>query len=92
MPVVERGLIDNNFQAFTEGLGQVAWRTFPAMFGLNDVKDIPVTGRHYSDESWLWSYGGGAVAGKCFGYLQHHLDGFGFSSDSVHHALWIILW
>jgi len=58
MPVVERGLIDNNFQAFTEGLGQVAWRTFPAMFGLNDVKDIPYRST-LLDESWLWSYGGG---------------------------------
>lgn len=58
MPVVERGLIDNNIQKFEEGLGQVPWKTFAPMFGLDQVKEVPYRST-LMNESWLWSYGCG---------------------------------
>lgn len=58
IPVVERGLIDNNIQKFQEGLGQVPWKTFSPMFGLEQVKDVPYRST-LMNESWLWSYGCG---------------------------------
>ncbi len=58
IPVIERGLLDNNFQKFPEGMGQVPLKTFPPMFGLDQVKDLPYRST-LLNESWLWSYGGG---------------------------------
>ncbi len=58
MPVIERGLIDNNIQKFEEGLGQVPWKNFTPMFGLDQVKDVPYRST-LMNESWLWSYGCG---------------------------------
>jgi hypothetical protein len=58
IPVIERGLIDNNIPGFKEGLGQVPWKNFSTMFGIDQVKEKPYR-TTLLNESWLWSYGCG---------------------------------
>ncbi|MFN0175495.1 MAG: hypothetical protein ACKVU0_12660 [Saprospiraceae bacterium] len=58
MPMVERGLVDNNFPADVEALGQTGWKNFAAMFGYAKVKDLPYR-QTMSNQSYLWSYGCG---------------------------------
>jgi hypothetical protein len=58
MPMVERGLVDNNFPADVEALGQTGWKNFTAMFGISKVKDLPYR-QTMSNQSYLWSYGCG---------------------------------
>ncbi|MFN0213762.1 MAG: hypothetical protein ACKVT2_05860 [Saprospiraceae bacterium] len=58
MPMVERALVDNNFPADVEALGQTGWKNFSAMFGYAKVKDLPYR-QTMSNQSYLWSYGCG---------------------------------
>jgi hypothetical protein len=58
VPVTMRGLVDNNFGASPEGLGQTGWRNFTAMFGAAEVKDLPYR-QTLSAQSYIWSYGCG---------------------------------
>ena len=58
MTVMERGLVDNNFPASQEGLGQSGWKNFAAMFGISNVKDLQYR-QTLTNESYLWSYGCG---------------------------------
>lgn len=58
LPVTERGLIDNNFATSVEGLGQVGWKNFAAMFGIANVKDLPYR-QTLTAQSYAWSYGCG---------------------------------
>lgn len=58
MPMVERGLVDNNFGASEEGLGHTGWRNFSTMFGFTQIKDLPYR-QTLSNHSYLWSYGCG---------------------------------
>lgn len=57
MPMMERGLVDNNFND-AEGLGHVGWRNFSTMFGYPNVKDLPYR-QTLANQSYLWSYGCG---------------------------------
>ncbi len=56
-PVVERGLVDNNFND-VEGLGSAGLRNFAPMFGIAQVHDVPYR-QTLSNQSYLWSYGCG---------------------------------
>jgi len=58
MPMVERGLVDNNFPADLEAFGQTGWKNFAAMFGISKVKDLQYR-QTLSNQSYLWSYGCG---------------------------------
>ncbi len=58
MPAMERGLVDNNFPASEEGLGQTGWKNFAAMFGIANVKDLQYR-QTLTNQSYLWSYGCG---------------------------------
>jgi Secretion system C-terminal sorting domain len=58
MPIVERALVDNNFPASLEALGQTGWKNFAAMFGYAKVKDLQYR-QTLSNQSYLWSYGCG---------------------------------
>ncbi len=58
MTVVERGLIDNNFSGFAEGIGQPAWKNFAPMFGIKNVHDVAYRSS-LQNGSYLWSMGAG---------------------------------
>ncbi|MDZ4748695.1 MAG: T9SS type A sorting domain-containing protein [Saprospiraceae bacterium] len=58
IPMEERGIVDNNFPASLEGLGQSGWRNFAPMFGIQNVKDLPYR-QTLTNQSYLWSYGCG---------------------------------
>lgn len=58
MPMMERGLIDNNFQAALDGFGEAGWKNFTPMFGFSNVKDLPYR-QTLTNNSYMWSYGCG---------------------------------
>ncbi|MBK9271495.1 MAG: T9SS type A sorting domain-containing protein [Saprospiraceae bacterium] len=55
---LERGLIDNNFAREPEGLAQSGWKNYVAMFGHQQVKDLPYR-TTLTNQSYMWSYGCG---------------------------------
>ncbi|MCC6412582.1 MAG: T9SS type A sorting domain-containing protein [Saprospiraceae bacterium] len=57
-PVVERGLVDNNFPAYLDGHGGAGWRNFAPMFGLANVFELQYR-QTLTNQSYLWSYGCG---------------------------------
>ena len=58
VPVVERGLIDNNFPQFAEGVCQAGWKNFAPMFGIQKVHDLAYRSS-LMNGSYLWSFGAG---------------------------------
>lgn len=54
----ERGLVQNNFPGLAEGFGQNGWKNFTAMFGADEVHDLPYRST-LQNQSYLWSYGCG---------------------------------
>lgn len=58
LPVVERGLIDNNFPGLSEGVCQAGWKTFAPMFGIKNVHDKAYRSS-LQNGSYLWSFGAG---------------------------------
>lgn len=57
MPMMEQGLVDNNFQD-VEALGEAGWKNFSPMFGYQNVKDLPYR-QTLTNASYMWSYGCG---------------------------------
>jgi len=58
MPMMERGLVDNNFPADLDGFGEAGWKNFTPMFGISKVKDLQYR-QTLSNQSYMWSYGCG---------------------------------
>lgn len=58
IPVVERGLIDNNFSQSAEGICQAGWKNFAPLFGIKNVHDVPYR-TSLQNASYLWSFGAG---------------------------------
>ncbi|MBL7798147.1 MAG: hypothetical protein JNJ90_16765 [Saprospiraceae bacterium] len=78
MPVVERALVDNNFQDI-EGLGQTGWKNFSAMFGYANVKDLPYRPT-LSNQSYMWSYGCGGGGPESASDISNTTN---FTTDSL---------
>lgn len=78
MPMIERGLVDNNFND-AEGLGQTGWRNFSTMFGFSKVKDLPYR-QTLSTQSYLWSYGCGGGGPESASDISNTTN---FTTDSL---------
>ena len=86
MPMVERGLIDNNFPVDIEGLGQTGWRNFGPMFGIQQVKDVPYRAS-LSQNSYLWSYGCGGGGPESASDITNTTN---FATDSLQTAFTLL--
>ncbi|MFN0212663.1 MAG: SprB repeat-containing protein [Saprospiraceae bacterium] len=85
MPMVERGLIDNNFQDI-EALGQTGWNNFAAMFGISKVKDLPYR-QTLSNQSFMWSYGCGGGGPESASDISSTTN---FTTDSLQTAFTLL--
>ncbi len=79
MPMVERGLVDNNFPADLEAFGQPGWKNFAAMFGISKVKDLQYR-QTMSTQSYLWSYGCGGGGPESASDISNTTN---FTTDSL---------
>ena len=77
-PVMERGLVDNNFGDI-EALGQAGWKNFAPMFGISNVKDLPYR-QTLTNQSYLWSYGCGGGGPESASDISNTTN---FTTDSL---------
>lgn len=75
----ELGVIDDNFQSFTEGFSAPAWRGFDALFGPQRILEADFFGTGQANGA-LWGYGCGAGTYTSAGGVG---NSNGFASDSL---------
>lgn len=86
MPMLERGLMDNNFTNDIEGLGQTGWRNFGPLFGIQQIKDVPYRAS-LTQNSYLWSYGCGGGGPESASDISNTTN---FTTDSLQTAFTLL--
>ncbi|MBK8556833.1 MAG: SprB repeat-containing protein [Lewinellaceae bacterium] len=86
MPMLERGLVDNNFPADLDGFGEAGWKNFTPMFGFSNVKDLPYR-QTLSNQSYMWSYGCGGGGPESASDISSTMN---FTTDSLQMAFTMI--
>jgi hypothetical protein len=86
MPMLERGLVDNNFPAALDGFGEAGWKNFTPMFGISKVKDLQYR-QTLSNQSYMWSYGCGGGGPESASDISSTTN---FTTDSLQTAFTMI--
>lgn len=86
MPMLERGLVDNNFPADLDGFGEAGWKNFTPMFGISKVKDLQYR-QTLSNQSYMWSYGCGGGGPESASDISSTTN---FTTDSLQTAFTMI--
>ncbi|MBL7828931.1 MAG: hypothetical protein JNJ57_20010 [Saprospiraceae bacterium] len=86
MPMVERGLIDNNFGTALDGFGEAGWKNFTPMFGFSNVKYLPYR-QTLTNQSYMWSYGCGGGGPESASDISSTMN---FTTDSLQTAFTMI--
>ncbi len=86
MPMLEQGLVDNNFPAALDGFGEAGWKNFTPMFGFSKVKDLPYR-QTLANQSYMWSYGCGGGGPQSASDISSTTN---FTTDSLKTAFTMI--
>ncbi len=82
MPMMERGLVDNNFPADLDGFGEAGWKNFTTMFRYPNVKDLQYR-QTLTNQSYMWSYGCGGGGPESASDISNTTN---FTTDSLQTA------